>query len=177
MTDTAYWDSEPGAALTGTVVEIFDALSKYKVDEYGNPATYPVVVIEGQTPDPETGAPTIAIHCQRTVLENEMRKAAPDPGDQITITYLGSVLDDRSGDVRYHRYSVRNLTSPPRYDWGTGPGAPQEPIPRAGPGPAPAGRAPDRGHRPGPNPAQPQSTGFPAQSDEPPWPTDDEAPF
>lgn len=81
------WKPEPGEKIAGIVTEISE--------REGTFGRYPIVTL--RTEDGE-----FAVHAFHEVLQNELARLAPKPGDMLGIKYAGK--DEERG---YHRYRVR----------------------------------------------------------------------
>ena len=114
------WTPTAGDVIRGVVVDLDRADTQYQ-------AAVPIVTVDGQAEDPESGDTRVAVWCSPTVLRNEMEKARPQIGDLIAVSYLGPIYDT-SHEIKYHRYSVENITRPAAgFSWDHPQGEPQTP--------------------------------------------------
>src|SRR5215213_5893131 len=93
------WKPSEGDALVGVVVDV--------TEREGNFGRYPIVTL--RTADGEE----LAVHAFHEVLQGELAKVAPKPGDELGIRYLG-----KHPERGYHRYRVRRAGDTAEVDWG-----------------------------------------------------------
>lgn len=84
------WRPEPGETITGKM------LSVEVIDPAGQ-GPYPCVTIQTSSGEER------AIHAFHTVLQTQLAKRRPKPGDELSITYLGKV---DGANRPYHSYRV-----------------------------------------------------------------------
>jgi hypothetical protein len=108
MTDTTTqsdyptgWKPDPGASITGQVIDIATGDGGYGV--------YPIVTLRTEQGD------EIAIHAFHTVLRTELARRRPKIGDTVGITYHGKRAN-ASGKGEYHSYRVTGGQTQ-GYDW------------------------------------------------------------
>jgi hypothetical protein len=87
---------------------------------------YDVVVLEVE------GVGEVAVHCQSTVLANQMHRARPVFGERVGVQYLGEV--ERQGAPNYSNYVVRvdRAMNGGAVRWADSPSDP-DPVPAAPP--------------------------------------------
>jgi hypothetical protein len=80
------WKPSPGESIKGEVVDL-----DVRAGEYGK---YPIVVLE-------TDGGRVAVHAFHEVLQSELARRSPKPGDTVEIVYRG-----KHPERGYHLYQV-----------------------------------------------------------------------
>lgn len=119
------WKPTAGDVVTGKLQDV--------VMVEGGYGAYPMLVLE------RSDGSEVNVHAFHDVLRNELVRKRPQPGDELTIKYLGKV--DKGGKNGYHSYRVRGGQA--QVNWGAfgddAPGESDVPIASAGlPTPPPA---------------------------------------
>lgn len=92
------WEPDEGDSLIGTVVDVTERDGAY--------GAYPIVTLRTEAGD------ELAVHAFHEVLQGELAKVAPKPGDELGIRYVG-----KHPERGYHRYRVRRAGSTADVSW------------------------------------------------------------
>jgi hypothetical protein len=90
----AWIPTEPGAILTGEVVDIDTAWSQFRASQHpddDDAGWYPLLTIK------EANGAEVKLHAFRTVLYNEIMRKQPKVGETVTVTYVGEGKDPGGG--------------------------------------------------------------------------------
>lgn len=98
------WKPKAGDKLVGVVVDVTERDGSY--------GRYPIVTIRVEDGD------ELAVHAFHEVLQSELAKVAPKPGDELGIAYLG-----KHEERGYHRYRVARAGGTATVAWGDYSGA------------------------------------------------------
>jgi hypothetical protein len=131
------------------------AVDHFRRTNYRGDGEYDVVVLDA------AGIGAVAVHCQSTVLANEMREQQPKPGERVGVRWNGNKTG--SSGVEYADYTVVVEREPGGdFAWTDSSVTPPAPTPDA----QQAAATPDR-----------SPTQTPPDRDEPTAADDDEIPF
>jgi hypothetical protein len=88
------------------------AVDHYRRENFMGDGYYDVVVLNVD------GVGDVAVHCQPTVLSNEMRQARPKPGEKVGVKWLGEKQGAKNTYAAYKVVVERNAGG--TFDWGDG---------------------------------------------------------
>lgn len=100
----AGWKPKAGDKIVGVVVDVTERDGSY--------GRYPIVTIRVE------GGDELGVHAFHEVLQSELAKVAPKPGDELGIAYLG-----KHAERGYHRYRVARAGDTATVSWGDYQGA------------------------------------------------------
>jgi hypothetical protein len=100
------------------------AVDHYRRTNFNGDGEYDVVVL---TCDINGKKTDVAIHCQPTVLADQMRKARPRGGEEVGVVYNGKKPGTRGNDYGDYRVVVEREASGD-FAWSAGDGEPQREV-------------------------------------------------
>ena len=101
------------------------AVDHFTRENFNQDGEYDVLILNVE------GVGDVAIHCQSTVLANQMHAARPVPGERVGVAYKGERTGSRG--IAYHDYVVKvDRESGGSFAWADG-RSEQVPVPEAEP--------------------------------------------